>query len=906
MNRFDIINRIGDKYRVGNTETGEFSYAQALKTVGKDIKDYQKATTGTQHKFLDIRFENERLVVLVECKNKFSRWDKAKIQGQLQDYVRFEKAYSDKKIVAILAETDGDEVWVWFGQSVIIDDEHRMEEETVLRTFEEYENLCFGRVNDKIKVVDSIKTLNEKLHSDGINEKLRSQFVGTCLLALKNGLVYKNVKETLDPKTGKKLAPERVVLKSIKDILEGLLTRGGSLNKAGKLAVLNSKVLDDQDVTSLTYKELEDILQFIDDNVVPYINDKSTAGQDLLNLFFTTFNKYVGKSDKNQAFTPDHICDFMSKAVGVNKNSRVLDPCCGSGAFLVRAMTDAMDDCDTEQIIAALKAGRSFRVEAGAGSGKTYSLNRVIEWIQANKWKDYRRKKQNVICITYTNAAVDVIAERLSQDSFILPSTIHSFAWSAIKQYQSTLMSIIDNDESLTTTETDFSKVLEIRYTLGHRYVSQGVHYLHHNDVLKLFCTLLDNAKFRRVFSDNYPLILIDEYQDSYKPIITRFVNFFIAEGIGPQFGFFGDAWQTIYQSNNACGAIEHSNLVEIKKGSNFRSAPRIVNLLNEIRPDLPQQSAIDNFEGEVVVVTCDDFSGARRSDRTFKDDLPAEELKSRLYQLSECIKKNVPKDENIKILMITHKVLATQQGYEQLLAIIDDGLRDKQDPFLLFFMNTVEPIYEALSTSNMQLLFDTLGIRRYPITKKSEKMKWKEFEARLKKARDGKAIDVINTIVETKLVPVPSLVDGYYHLYFDAPDTIYGLDATIRDVLDLDYSQFRAAIEFLYPEAEFSTEHGVKGEEYDNVVFVISKGWNQYQFETYAPMITGRTPIPNGKQTSYERNRNLFYVCCSRPRKRLFFFVSVPIDASFRVFLDDLVGAENIYTYGQYLEAKQ
>lgn len=263
---------------------------------------------------------------------------------------------------------------------------------------------------------------------------------------------------------------------------------------------------------------------------------------------------------------------------------------CGFSNYdIAKAEADKVD----EQIIAALKAGRSFRVEAGAGSGKTYSLNRVIEWIQANKWGEYRRKKQNVICITYTNTAVDVIAERLSQDSFILPSTIHSFAWSAIKQYQSTLMSIIDNDESLATTETDFSKVLEIRYTLGHRYVSQGVHYLHHNDVLKLFCTLLDNAKFRRVFSDKYPLILIDEYQDSYKPIVTRFINFFIAEGTGPQFGFFGDAWQTIYQTNNACGAIEHTNLEEIKKGSNFRSAPRIVKLLNDIRPDLPQQSAI-------------------------------------------------------------------------------------------------------------------------------------------------------------------------------------------------------------------------------------------------------------------------------------------------------------------------
>lgn len=74
MNRFDIINRIGDRYRVGNTETGEFSYSQALKSVGKDIKDYQKAVSGTQHNFLDIRFENERLVILVECKNRFSRW----------------------------------------------------------------------------------------------------------------------------------------------------------------------------------------------------------------------------------------------------------------------------------------------------------------------------------------------------------------------------------------------------------------------------------------------------------------------------------------------------------------------------------------------------------------------------------------------------------------------------------------------------------------------------------------------------------------------------------------------------------------------------------------------------------------------------------------------------------------
>ncbi len=378
MKRIEIISRIGDKYHVGNTEIGEFSYVKALKDVGKDIKDYQKGKTGKKHQFLDIRFENERLAILVECKNKFSKWDKLKIQEQLQDYVRYEKAYSNKKIVAILAETEGDEIWVWYGQSVIIDDEHKCDSEKNIKTFEEYEELCFGKVNDKIKVVDSIKSLNEKLHSDGINEKLRSQFVGTCLLALKNGLVYKDIKKSIDPKTGKDLMPETIVINNIKDILEGLLTKSGSINKASKLAILNNKVLDDQDVSSLTYEELKDILLFIDENVVPYINDKNTAGQDLLNLFFTTFNKYVGKSDKNQAFTPDHICDFMSKVVGVNKNSRVLDPCCGSGAFLVRAMTDAMDDCDTEAEREEVKRNQIFGIEYEEGAFGLSSTNMLI------------------------------------------------------------------------------------------------------------------------------------------------------------------------------------------------------------------------------------------------------------------------------------------------------------------------------------------------------------------------------------------------------------------------------------------------------------------------------------------------------------------------------------------------
>ena len=569
---------------------------------------------------------------------------------------------------------------------------------------------------------------------------------------------------------------------------------------------------------------------------------------------------------------------------------------------LAKAEADKVD----EQIIAALQNGNSFRVEAGAGSGKTYSLNKVIEWIQENKWAEYRRKKQTVICITYTNAAVDVLAERLSKDSFILPSTIHSFAWNTIKQYQRFLIDVVTSDPDFLPDEGDFFEVTGVTYTLGHRYKENGIQYLYHDDVLKLFCRLLDNAKFRRVFADKYPLILIDEYQDSYKPIIDRFISFFIAEKKGPQFGFFGDAWQTIYQSNNACGLIENDNLEIIKKGSNFRSTPRIVQLLNDLRPDLPQASAIDDFDGEVIVITCDDYTGPRRIERNLKGELPAEELKNRLSNITERIRRESSKDDTLKVLMITHKVLATQQGYEQLLEILADGLSDKEDPFLIFFMETVEPIYKALKNSNMQLLFDTLGIKRFPIKKKSEKAKWKELQQQLENARTKRAIDVFELVKQSKLIPIPPKLDGWYHLYQEAPETVYASNASIQSFLELEYLQFAAVIDFLHPDAMFSTEHSVKGEEYDNVVFVIGRGWNLYHFETYAPMITGRSSIPKGKEASFERNRNLFYVCCSRAKKRLFLFVTIPTDYEFKTFLMSLIGKDNIYTYSQFLEMER
>lgn len=214
--------------------------------------------------------------------------------------------------------------------------------------------------------------------------------------------------------------------------------------------------------------------------------------------------------------------------------------------------------------------------------------------------------------------------------------------------------------------------------------------------------------------------------------------------------------------------------------------------------------------------------------------------------------------------------------------------------------MNVVEPIYKALETNNTQLLFDTLGSKRNPIVKKSEKQKWKKLYNDLTIVRNKTAIDVINLVKEYNFIPLAPELEKWIDKYYDEPDTQY-FKSTIKKFLDLDYEQFLFAIDFLYPNALFSTDHGVKGEEYDNVVFAITRGWNNYKFDEYAPMMINGLSI-NTNQSTYERVRNLFYVCCSRPKKRLYLFVSIPINTIFKDFLTEIAGEQNYLTYSQFI----
>lgn len=340
MLRHDMVDTVGKEFLTSNIEAGEYSYVQAA---GGKSQLEAKVGHSISHFKLDIRFECEDVVVLIETKQNFVSSD----EDQLREYLEEERAiHPGRKAICILANTNNDKIKVW---KSFVDDEHLLKDESMLDRMEHYVKLFkINKSNDRETVLKNTYALNELLHKKDIDENLRSQFVGTSLLYIKDLVKKKGIvfvtKEFVD---SLKEMWSLMTPKGIRGAIEGVLSDllDGSDNKAKKIELLQKNVLGNQKVRALKTTDWMDILETIILNIYRYIDTDSSEGQDILNMFFIAFNKYTGKADKNQAFTPDHITEFMCRVTGVDRTKCVLDATCGSGSFLVQAMVKELADC---------------------------------------------------------------------------------------------------------------------------------------------------------------------------------------------------------------------------------------------------------------------------------------------------------------------------------------------------------------------------------------------------------------------------------------------------------------------------------------------------------------------------------------------------------------------------------
>ena len=136
---------------------------------------------------------------------------------------------------------------------------------------EHYKNLFIkNKQNDREKVLRNTFALNELLHKKDIAEKLRSQFVGTTLLYIKdqirkqgatevNKILVKRLNDIWKTQT------PSLIRAGIKETLDGLLN--GSDNKTKKIELLQKNVLEYQNVKRLSLEDWVEVLDKIKTNI---------------------------------------------------------------------------------------------------------------------------------------------------------------------------------------------------------------------------------------------------------------------------------------------------------------------------------------------------------------------------------------------------------------------------------------------------------------------------------------------------------------------------------------------------------------------------------------------------------------------------------------------------------------
>lgn len=523
-----------------------------------------------------------------------------------------------------------------------------------------------------------------------------------------------------------------------------------------------------------------------------------------------------------------------------------------------------------------LDAGHSFQFEAGPGAGKTSSLIDALQHLGSHHELWRKHPGQLIACLTYTKVARDEIIKRIGGETMVQVDTIHAFAWAAISRFTRAMRIVLPSVKGWKRRLEERPALPEvpIEYNLGYPRASDDRIELGHDDVLEIFAKFLGNPKFRLALKARFPILLIDEYQDTSKIVMRALLDQMGQDQSFPIVGLFGDYWQKIYPEG--CGKVDQPSLAVIKKEANFRSAAPIVALLSRMRPNLPQAPRDPTSHGLAVALHCNDWAGERRTGAHWKGDLPIEEGDRRVRELMTDLETKgwTFGDGRSKVLMLTHARLGSVQGYPSLPDVFkkSESFARKDDPHIRYFIDVIEPAMRAFKSGRYGEMTDTVSTRSAPIRRHADKVDWFAHLRDLDDLRSsGTVAEVLAFIAASDRLLLPGRVISAERRLREAKDSEQELEGRLQELDKLHAVPYKEIINlatFLEEETPYATKHGVKGAEFDNVLVVVSRGWNHYDFD--AMLQAAEQGNLEYASDAVVRARNLFYVACSRARQSL------------------------------------
>lgn len=561
---------------------------------------------------------------------------------------------------------------------------------------------------------------------------------------------------------------------------------------------------------------------------------------------------------------------------------------------------------------------QSFFLFAGAGSGKTRSLVTALQKVQADFGPRLRLKGQRVGVITYTNAASEEIERRLAFDPTIAVSTIHSFAWSLIEGLNRDIREWLRVDlaadiEKLNRDEakgragtkasaTRISKIASKTKRLANldsvkRFVysptgeNRGRDSLNHSEVIQLTSHFLTSKPaMQSILVGRFPLLLIDESQDTNKSLIDALFAVQSAHKGCFALGLLGDMMQRIYSDGkDGLGQNLPGDWATPTKQMNHRCPRRVVSLINKVRQATDKQQQkwrSDSAEGCIrLYILPSETSDKQAAEKAIGEHMAKVSADDNWNDLKSC-----------KTLTLEHRMAARRMGFLEMFVPLYEveswrtSFLDGSLPIVRFFSEEVLPLVQAKRREDRfavariardhSPLLTVDALRAGGDSQSQLQLVASSIDQLMSLWRNGadpSLAEVLRSVAATQLFAIPESLqpNAYRDKGLDAvepaPDAVDSdrqseRAAAIDTFLKAPFSQIEPFANYVSGKAHFDTHQGVKGLEFDRVMVIMddeeARGF-MFKYES----LFGRKGVGD---PSVESTRRLFYVTCSRAMQSL------------------------------------
>ena len=424
----------------------------------------------------------------------------------------------------------------------------------------------------------------------------------------------------------------------------------------------------------------------------------------------------------------------------------------------------------------------------------------------------------------------------------------------------------------------------------------------------------------KRLFSDRYPYVLVDEYQDTDGKVIDIMDSIRRYSSTKKKFmvGFFGDSLQSIYDSGIGNLPNKHEYKI-IEKKFNRRSSKQIVELIEKIRNDnFGQQSIYNDFDNGSYK-----FYVAR--DR---------------FNLDDFLEGN-GLNQNTACLLMKNNDISKARGFDGILSILKKFPRfsgsnyDKMSNeflqknlqhmgwFLREILNfvdfiqkvsdgnsTVKEIIQFIESSKSTLTFAEMkyfidSLNKFDFSKMTlfECInKVGEISERISGEKILRKIFSIDDISQNLLLSIQNRAYDYFYFSQQTEEEteIAREMNSIDEFFRIQFSQFTEWYKYIFGDLKneginYYTLHGSKGLEFDNVVVVLQD--NFAGVKDYCKYFLKNYRNQTDDDTRYKAVRNLLYVACSRAKIKLFVVYISEIEEKY------IENIESIFGEIQYLD---